>query len=122
MNINSTKGSFDLLIYFIFVALFLVFVYYVTNLIGLKAKKTFNGKNMKVIEKLSLSIDKSLFLVSISNIYYVLYIDKQGCTKIDKLEDIDIKEIKSSEPNQNKDVFSKLLIDKIQNYKKDKGE
>jgi len=122
MKFNSTGSSFDLILYIAFVIVFLVFVYLGTNFIGKKAKFSMQGKNMKVVEKLSLSMDKSLILVTISNVYYVLYVDKQGCTMIDKLEDIELEKVKSNVSVQNTNVFSKLLLDKLQNYKKDKGE
>lgn len=119
---NSTGSSFDLILYMVFVAVFLVFVYLTTNFIGKKAKFSMQGKNLKVVEKLTLSIDKSLILVTISNVYYILYVDKQGCTMIDKLEDIELEEVKSNGNIQNTNAFSNLLLDKLQNYKKDKGE
>lgn len=122
MKFNSAGSSFDLILYMAFVVVFLVFVYLITNFIGKKAKFSMQGKNMKVVEKLTLSMDKSLILVTISNVYYVLYVDKQGCTMIDKLENIELEEVKSNMNVQNTNVFSKLLLDKLQNYKKDKGE
>ncbi|MGB3367878.1 MAG: flagellar biosynthetic protein FliO [Acidaminobacteraceae bacterium] len=122
MKFNSTGSSLDLILYMAFIVVFLVFVYQITNFIGKKAKFSMQGKNMKVVEKLSLSMDKSLILVTISNVYYVLYLDKQGCTMIDKLENLELEEIKSNVNIQNTNMFSKLLLDKLQNYKKDKGE
>ena len=122
MNLNSTGSSFDLILYLVFVSIFLVFVYLTTNFVGKKAKASYGGKNMKVVEKLSLGIDKSLILVEMFNVYYVLYVDKQGCTTIDKLEDVEVKELKSNTNIQNENAFSKLLLDKLHKYKKDKGE
>lgn len=122
MIFNSTGSSFDLILYMVFIVIFLVFVYLATNFVGKKAKTSFEGKNMRVVEKMNLSIDKSLILVEMSSFYYVLYVDKHGCTVIDRLEDLELKEVKSNYILHNENAFSKLLLEKLQNYKKDKGE
>ena len=119
---NSTGSSFDLILYLVFIVIFLVFVYLTTSFFGKKASFAMQGKNMKIIEKLTISMDKSLILVSISNLYYILYVDKQGCTLIDKIEDLELEDIKSNVNNQDNNMFSKLLLNKLNEYKKDKGE
>lgn len=118
----GTGGFFDLTLYLVFVCFFLVFVYFVTKTIGKTATRSFQGNNMKVVERISLGLDKSLILVTLDNNSYVLYLDKQGCKVVDKLQDLELKDDVGSKNQMIQNVdFTKMIQDKIKNYK-GKGE
>ncbi len=70
----------------IFIYLLWIFSKYITkkNYISLK------DKNIKVLERVALSNDKYIILVELENIFYLIGIDKQGMTVIDKRDDLSL--------------------------------
>lgn len=60
-------------IYIIFIAAIILFLaYIVTRFIGSKYMNTLKGKNITVIETVSLGIDKVIYLVKIGNQYFMI--------------------------------------------------
>lgn len=52
---------------------------------------------MRVIEKLPLGLDRSLMIVQVGNVYYLLTNNKMGIEKIDKLDDFEPNEMEQME-------------------------
>ncbi len=56
---------------------------------GTSGGSMFN-RNMKLVEKLSLSVDKSIVIFELQGTYYVVYMDKNGAQLLDKRSDLNI--------------------------------
>lgn len=100
-----------------FLVLFLVY------LIIRRASKSGQGnlfsKHMRIVEKIPMGLDRSIMIFELKGMYYVLYIDKNGTTLLDKRDDLDME---IAEANVSfKDVFSNWVpkIDKEQDESDD---
>ncbi|MFZ5966579.1 MAG: flagellar biosynthetic protein FliO [Bacillota bacterium] len=60
--------------------------FYTTKFIGKHGLPRASAKNMHVIERLSLGVDKTLFIVRVGDAYYLISATKQAVTLLDKLE------------------------------------
>lgn len=101
------------------VLLFIVFfyvVYLTTYFVSKLNKKMQSGKNIKVIERVSITRDKFLMIVELDSKYYFLSATDHSIELIDSFEALEIKE---NETNSN--TFNKILSEKIiSKIKKDK--
>ncbi len=108
-NLSDYKGPspVSLFLYlFLFIAI-LGMAYFSTRLISKNVSKHY-GKNMRVIEKLPLGLDRSLMIVQVGNVYYLLTNNKMGIEKIDKLDDFEPNEMEQMEWDY-KESFKKVL-------------
>lgn len=74
-----------------YVAILLVFfyvVYVTTKFVAKFNQANLSNKTIKIVERISLTSDKSIAIIEISGIYYILSMDKNGVTLIDKREDL----------------------------------
>ncbi len=74
---------------------------------------------MRIVEKIPMGLDRSIMIFELKGVYYVLYIDKNGATLLDKRDDLEIDAI---EKNINfKDMFSNWVpkVDKEQDESDD---
>lgn len=83
--------------YYPFIVLFasifiIILAFFTTRLLSGGYKQSISNKNLKFIEKLPLSVDKSLVLVQLENHFYLMYIGKNGAQLIDKLDSLELKE------------------------------
>lgn len=83
--------------YYPFIVLFasifiIILAFFTTRLLSGGYKQGISNKNLKFIEKLPLSVDKSLVLVQLENHFYLMYIGKNGAQLIDKLDSLELKE------------------------------
>jgi flagellar biogenesis protein FliO len=69
-------------------------------------------KRIKVVERTLLSNDKSLILVELENIFYLLAMDKTGVHLIDKRSDLDSNTF-TSKPSGEKPDFMEHLKNSI---------
>jgi flagellar biogenesis protein FliO len=93
------------------VLLFIVFfyvVYLTTYFVSKLNKKMQSGKNIKVIERVTITRDKFLMIVSLDDQYYFLSATNERIELIDILQDLEVKE----NNNQN-NTFNNILSDKI---------
>lgn len=101
------------------VLLFIVFfyvVYLTTYFVSKLNKKMQSGKNIKVIERVTITRDKFLMIVEIDDKYYFLSATDHSIELIDTLENLKIEE-----NNSENNTFNKILSDKIiSKIKKDK--
>jgi flagellar biosynthetic protein FliO len=101
------------------VLLFIVFfyvVYLTTYFVSKLNKKMQSGKNIKVIERVTITRNKFLMIVSLGDQYYFLSETDENIELIDTLKNIDIAENDTENYTFNK-IFSDKIISKI---KKDK--
>jgi len=86
----------QVIIFFIGLIAIIFAAYYVTYFISLKAtgqgKGRLRNKNINIIDRFSISKDKSFFLVEISGKVYVIGITNQSMTLIDTLDAAAFKE------------------------------
>jgi flagellar protein FliO/FliZ len=82
--------KFFILLLIFFAVLFLA--YYTTKLISKKSAYLMKNKNIRIIERAPLTIDKSIVIVNIGEIYYLIGVGKQSMELLDKIhkEDIEI--------------------------------
>ncbi|WZL74855.1 flagellar biosynthetic protein FliO [Clostridiaceae bacterium 35-E11] len=81
---------------FIFLII-LVLAYYTTKIVGKKSNMYFGNKNLKIVERISLGMDKSIYIISICENYYLLAVTKQNIELIDKLNPESIKDFSNNE-------------------------
>ncbi|QXM06137.1 flagellar biosynthetic protein FliO [Crassaminicella indica] len=106
--IPDVKYFISVLFVFIFI---LVAAYYVTKLIAKNGSFLVKGKNMKVIEKISLGIDKSIYLLYIGKYYYILAVSKQNINILDKIDEDDIKVASKNQQYEKMDNDFDTLLD-----------
>ena len=101
------------------VLLFIIFfyvVYLTTYFVSKLNKKMQSGKNIKVIERVTITRDKFFMIVELNDKHYFLSATDQKIDLIDTLEDFEIEE-----NNTENNAFNKILSDKIiSKIKKDK--
>ncbi len=71
----------------------------------------FGANNIKIVERLSLSNDKNLWLIELAGKYYFLYVDKNGMAEIDCIDGAKLTLIERDESV--KMPFMSLLKDKM---------
>lgn len=74
--------------YIIVATLFICILWIFSKAITKKNYISLKDRRIKVVERTLLSNDKSLILVELENIFYVLSMDKNGIHLIDKREDL----------------------------------
>lgn len=80
---NTLYGIF----YFIFMSVIILgAAYYATRFIAKKGITSMSNKNLKVVETLSLGLDKSLMLVKAGEQYFLLGSTPKGITLLSQLE------------------------------------
>lgn len=98
----------EAILYIIAIIVMLVVVYISTRLIAKAGQKITNAKNIKIIEKVPVSINNFLMIVEIDGFFYVLGVTKDKIEIIDKRKDLEI--IEDSSAN-----FSSVLSERIKN-------
>jgi flagellar biogenesis protein FliO len=83
----------------IFIYLLWIFSKWLTN----KNYISLKDRNIKVLERVALSNDKYIILVELENIFYLLGVDKNGMTLIDKRDDLSIEQILKGKNQESKD-------------------
>lgn len=109
---TPTFGVLSLVGYAIFVIAMIVLAYLTTKFVANLYSKGLNSRNIKVLEKIYLAADKSLWLVELGNKIYFVYADKNGMTKLDTLnrDEIDlIKEDSTRNTHNFKDILNKYM-------------
>ncbi|MCT4606733.1 MAG: flagellar biosynthetic protein FliO [Marinisporobacter sp.] len=89
----------------------IIAAYYVTRLIAKNGTVLTKGKNMKVIEKISLGVDKSIYFIGVGKFYYILAISKQNIELIDKIREEDIDMISQNRKHEKMDNKFDTLLD-----------
>lgn len=93
------------------ILLFIVFfyiVYLTTYFVSKLNNKMQSGKNINIIERVSITRDKFLIIVSLDKKYYFLSVTDQNIKLIDSFDDL-----KVIEDDVNNTSFNKILSDKI---------
>jgi len=99
---NMSTGA---IINFMLFFLVLFLVYFLIRRATHAGQKSLFSKHMRVVEKIPMGLDRSIVILELKEVYYVLYTDKNGATLLDKRDDLDIE---VSESNVNfKDILSK---------------
>lgn len=71
--------------YIITIAVVIASAFFTTRYLSTVYTKGLNSRHIKVIEKINLATDKSLWLVAFGEKHYFLYTDKLGMTKLDEV-------------------------------------
>ena len=112
--------SIGAVINFILFFLVLFLVYFLVRRATHAGQKSLFSKHMRVVEKIPLGLDRSVLILELKDIYYILYTDKNGATLLDKRDDLEFEAV---EENQSfKDIISKWtpMLDKEQDELDDK--
>ena len=78
---------------FVFIFIFIIFIAYITTkFIGKKSMIFTASKNLKVVDRISLGLDKALYIIRLEDYFYLIAVGKQNIEFIDKLskDEIDI--------------------------------
>ena len=70
------------LLFFLFI---IVVTYITTKLIAKKSITYTNSRNIKLVDRIALGMDKSICVINIGNNYYIIAIGKQNIELIDKI-------------------------------------
>lgn len=98
---TPTFGVLSLVGYAIFVIAMIVLAYLTTKFVANLYSKGLNSRNIKVLEKIYLAADKSLWLVELGDKIYFMYADKNGMTKLDTFRSEEIALIKDDATKDN---------------------
>jgi len=92
-ELNSWSELLWRFITFIFIFVFIIVIAYITTkFIGKKSMLFTTGKNLKIVDRISLGLDKSLYIIRLEDYFYLIAVAKQNIEFIDKLskDEIDI--------------------------------
>ncbi len=64
----------------------LLLCYYTTKFIGKKMSGSNNSKHMKIIETLSLGLDRCLYLILVGNKYFLFFSSKKGLELVSEID------------------------------------
>lgn len=101
--------------YVAYTILVILFAYFFLRMIYGFNKKQMQGRNIRFVEKLMVTNDKSIGLIEVKDNYYLVSITKNDIRLIDKLDDLEILPVKSE------NSFDHFLAKKI-NKLRDKNE
>lgn len=120
---NGSLGFFSVfyILFWTGIILFLVFV--TTRFVGQKYAKNFRGKNITVIESVSIGIDKVLHLVKIGNQFFLISTSGKNINFLSQVDSSNISILPEGEPmnqqvfdiggfSKQLDIFKKKLINK----------
>jgi len=98
---------------FIFVFFIIIGAAYLTSkYISNKNIFFMNQKNLKIVERLSLGIDKSIYLINLDSQYYILSSTKTNIELIDKFDKEGFNIIEHIDSNNNASINFKNYFDK----------
>jgi len=107
MSVYEFLSVFGLIILFI---VFFYIVYLTTMFVG-KMNKNYNvNKNIKIIEKITISNNMFLMLIELDNKNYLISVTKDSISLIDKIEDLTL--LNTNKKNDD-EKFNKVLLSKI---------
>lgn len=108
MNSGSTIYG---ILYFLFMsAVILGAAYYVTRFLAGRGLKQASNKNLKVIESISLGLDKSLLLVKVGEQYLLLGSTQRNITM---LSEIAPEKLSTS---NTRETYNKIDVENLENY------
>ncbi len=116
-DISSSTYSWGGLVWrYIAILVFIAGLAYLsTILLARYYKSGISGRNIKLIEKINLAADRSLWLVELGDNYYFLYIDKNGLTKLDKIDNTTLKLVENKTDEEAGSNFFELLTKRVKN-------
>ncbi len=117
LNNQNSSVAFLIVRLITFIFLFLIVIggaYFTTKYISGKNRSFMQQKNLKVIERISLGVDKSIYLINLENQYYLLTTTKNNIGLIDKFDKESINIVEQLEKNNGgnmvfNDYFKKYL-------------
>ncbi len=77
----------------------LLLCYYTTKFIGRRMSGSISNKNMKIVETLSLGLDRCLYLILVGNKYFLFFSSKKGLELVSEV-DTEIKAVDSDETDE----------------------
>lgn len=111
-NLDNSSMIFFNLSVFILASIFIIVLAYITTRFLSSTLKLTNNKNIKLIEKLQLGVDKSLAIIKIDKHFYLISISKNSINLIDRLDSLEIKE------TTNKNLKFDDILSRIRNKDK----
>ncbi len=102
--------SYGVFINFSLFFLVLFLVYYLVRRATNSGKNQLFSKHMRIVEKMPLGMDRYVLIMELKEVYYVVYMDKNGATLLDKRNDLNIETVESN--NDFQQIISKLVSKK----------
>jgi flagellar biogenesis protein FliO len=101
--------SFGVFSYLVFIVAIVVLAYGTTRYISTIYSKGVQSRNIKIIEKVNLAADKSLWLIELGEKAYFAYSDKNGMTLLDSVS-TDGLQLKNEDTQKSfSTVFSQMI-------------
>ncbi|MCK8058771.1 MULTISPECIES: flagellar biosynthetic protein FliO [unclassified Fusibacter] len=110
-----SKGTFGVVSYFMFIVAVVVLAFGTTRYISTMYAKGVQSRNIKIIEKVNLAADKSLWLIELGEKVYFAYSDKNGMQMLDQVS----PELLNLQAKESTQSFSNVLK-KVMNKKQEK--
>ncbi len=85
-------SALNLFILFITTIFIIVLAYFTTKILSKKVNYLNSKGNIKIIEKLSLGLDKTLVLIELNNIFYLISVTKNNIELIDRINELELKD------------------------------
>ncbi|WP_053957426.1 flagellar biosynthetic protein FliO [Inediibacterium massiliense] len=116
MTFSDVKYLLSILLIFCFI---IAGAYYVTRLIAKNGTTFLKGRNIKIVEKISLGIDKSIYMLHVGNVYYLIAVTKQNIHVLDKINEDDISITSDIQKSQSFDLFLNMYEKNHSLYEED---
>ena len=106
---NLSFLVFRFLTFFVIFFIILAAAYYTTRYISNKSITFMNHKNLKIVERISLGLDKSMYMISVDSQYYLIACSKNSIDLIDKFDKKDISINHTITDSEHKEGFHSIL-------------
>jgi len=108
-NTESKTGYAEMLLktvsYILAIVFIILLAFYGTKFVAKKSQKMLKSKYVQIIDSVNLGVNNRIILAKVSNFIYVIAINNNQTTLIDKIY------VEEFLKNQNKDTFDKYLND-----------
>ncbi|MCA0384172.1 MAG: flagellar biosynthetic protein FliO [Firmicutes bacterium] len=119
--INRSTDTWFTIKYVVVATVFLLLLWGLSRYVTNRHSVIVREKNIKVIERVAISNEKSIYLFLLDGIYYLVASDKSGMTLLDKREHLNLEPSKKIEP-QSGAFFEQLKSALIKNEKQKEKE
>ncbi len=109
--VASRFGIAPVVMYVLAVIAVIALAYLTTIAVAKLYNKGTGSTNIKIIERVNIATDKSLWLISLGEKYYFLYTDRNGLSKIDEVDGTTLTFVERGEVKNQ--LFVNLLKNKL---------
>jgi len=121
-TLNQTSDTLFTIRYVVITVIFIYLLWMFSRMISKKNFSALKDKNIKILDRVSLSTDKNILLIELENVFYLIGVDKNGMYLIDKRDDIDLNRYFKETESDNGSLFSSKLKEALKKKDTDSND